>query len=106
MEQHRIRSYYGGIVTEPVYVFEKGKGWVIEQNTPYPDDKGKLWYLELRKPSPGEYCCWVFGTDNWGLEDWIVWLQATGVSPYPYESLSSRIGDRDLAWCTFIPVNP
>lgn len=60
-------------MTEPVYTFKPGEGWVIErcQTAVVKMANGKLIEIQLRKPSNGEKYVWTIS--DWNLEKWKSW---------------------------------
>ena len=87
-------------MTDPLYEYVKGKGWII--NPPVRSRNRKYYYVELRKPNPGECCCYSNNEKYASLQAWKEWI--AGNMPYSYETLKSELKDERLFWCTFVEV--
>jgi hypothetical protein len=94
-------------MTEPIYEFIRGQGWVANGEPPVLVSKnGKTYRVEMRKPEPGEFCCYdmVGSPDCYTPERWAGWFK-TVYNQYTYDQLKSDIKKPGLSWVTFVEVS-
>ncbi len=103
-------------MTEPVYEYVKGQGWVV---TSFPVHvfvcNGYTVRAEARPPQEGEYAASSYNTDYdfcpggvINFSQWEKWfIQCWGVSPFPEDKTTTYERNRnrkELAWVTFVKV--
>jgi hypothetical protein len=57
-------------MTEPLYTFIKGQGWVLQYPRTVTMHCGTVVTIEMRKPKPGEYWNAAFHDDYNNLDFW------------------------------------
>lgn len=87
-------------MTEPIYTFKKGEGWVIQLFESFETymSCGTHVRLERRTPNPGERATWNF-EGEWSLEDWKHWAERNTIGSF-IETTQSDKKNRD--WMTVV----
>lgn len=100
-------------MSEPIYTFKKGEGWVIQTRQIITPRSGKSYYFEARPPKQGEHFCYAGANDaefyTNGLPDIDKWSKWASKGSYTIDSFGCRIADLYYGperYVTVVPCEP